>query len=55
MELEEYTPGSQEWHFAIAEELHKEAKSLSGEDKKYKEELADFHRLIGENQPKAGK
>lgn len=52
MDLEDLAPGSQEWHLALAEKLYAEAKELSGEDKTYKEELADFHKLIGINQPK---
>lgn len=55
MKSDEYAPGSQEWHFAVADELKEEAKTLSGEDKQYKQELADFHRLIGQNQPKVTK
>ena len=55
MKSEDLVPGSQEWHLAVSEELIEESKTLQGEEKKYMLELAEFHKLIGMNQPKAGK
>lgn len=55
MKSDELTPGSQEWHYQVAIEILEAAKDLPEDERKWKEEMADFHKRIGEHQPKGPK